>query len=121
MKWLGYSWRVLVNLFYLAIVGLVLIGISNPMEKSIISVLGMLYVTIRSIAIGQALMAMGTLTLLQNQIDQIRYHVDHSFEIPDHTEVLDTANRTRVKLYIDGCFLALTSLSCLVAFFTAHN
>ena len=53
MKWFGYIWRVAVNLFYLVVVAAVLFNLRDPSEKSIISVPGLLYVTIRSIAISQ--------------------------------------------------------------------
>jgi hypothetical protein len=48
MRWLGYLWRIAANLFYMLVVFAVLIGIRDPMEKSIISVLGIIYTTVRS-------------------------------------------------------------------------
>jgi hypothetical protein len=54
----------------------VLSGIRDPSEKSIISVLGLLYVTIRSIAISQGLASMGVISAFQRQIDQIQFRVD---------------------------------------------
>ena len=121
MRWLGYLWRVVVNLFYLAVVAGVLIGISNPTEKSIVSVLGMLYVAIRSIGIGNALSISGVVTTFQAQIDHIRYQVDSSFEIPDRREETSAFEFVRNKLYIDAGFLSLVSLVCLFSFFTAHD
>src|SRR6476646_2228398 len=86
MRWLGYAWRVIVNLFYLLVVIGVLIGISNPMEKSVVSVLGILYVAIRSVGIGNA-MGMGIMAMsLQDQMDRFRYQMDSSFEMPDRKD-----------------------------------
>jgi hypothetical protein len=121
MKWLGYIWRVAVNLFYLLIVAAVLSGIRDPSEKSIISVLGLLYVTIRSIGISQGLASMGVIAAFQRQIDQIQFRVDGTFEMPDRTEELAYVETVRNKLYIDSFFLALITLICLFAFFTAHG
>ena len=121
MRWLGYIWRVIVNLFYLVVVAAVLIGISNPMEKAIISVLGILYVTIRSVGIGTAMGMTGMALSLQHQIDAIRYAVDNSFEIPDGQDETEAVEFMRNKLYIDAFFQGLISLGCLWAFFTAHN
>jgi hypothetical protein len=121
VKALGYIWRVAVNLFYLLVVGIVLAGIRDPSEKAIVSVLGLLYVTIRSLAIGQGLAAMLLTTSFQNQIDQIRHRVDGTFEIPNRSEEEAATGRMQTKFYIDGFFLAIISLVCLYAFFTAHS
>jgi hypothetical protein len=121
MKWLGYIWRVAVNLFYLLVVAAVLSGIRDPSEKSIISVLGLLYVTIRSIAISQGLASMGIIGAFQRQIDQIQFRVDGTFEMPDRSDELEQVEIVRVKIYIDGFFLAIISLVCLYSFFTAHG
>ncbi len=121
MRWLGYLWRVAVNLFYLLVVFGVLIGIRDPMEKSIISVLGIIYVAVRGAGIGNGLALIGTATQLQEQIDGIRYAIDSSFEMPDRREELSAIEFARNKLYIDMFFLSLTSLLCLWQFFTAHS
>jgi hypothetical protein len=121
MRWLGYLWHVVLNLFYLFVVFGVLIGIRDPMEKSIISVLGVIYVAVRGMGIGNGLALIGITTAFQGQIDRIRYAVDSSFEMPDRREELSAIEYTRNKLYIDGFFLFLTSLLCLWQFFTAHS
>jgi hypothetical protein len=55
MRFLGYLWCVAVNTFYLLVVGAVLLGLNKGMEKSIVSVLGLIYVTIRTTAIFQGI------------------------------------------------------------------
>ena len=121
MKWFGYIWRVAVNLFFLVVVAAVLFDLRDPSEKSIISVLGLLYVTIRSIAISQGLASMGVISAFQRQIDQIHFRVDGTFEMPDQNNQLEQVEIIKVKIYIDSFFLAIISLVCLYSFFTAHG
>jgi hypothetical protein len=120
MKALGYTWRVLINFFYLLVVGAVLTSISNPSEKQIIAVLGLVYVTIRTQAIFQGI---GTSTIVadfQKQIDQIRYFVDGNFELPNRDRQIALLEARQAKLFIDAFFLSVISLACLVAFFAAQ-
>jgi hypothetical protein len=91
------------------------------MEKSIISVLGVIYVAVRSTGIGNHLTQIASATLFQQQLDRIRYAVDNTFEMPDRQEETSTIEYARNKLYIDMFFLGLTSLLCLWQFFTAHD
>jgi hypothetical protein len=84
-------------------------------------VLGLIYVTLRSQAIFQAVATMGIVASFQKQIDQIQYRVDGTFDPPDRGKEFSLADTARLKLYIDGFFLGLISLVCLAVFFTAHN
>ena len=118
---LAYSWRVLVNLFYLAVVGAVLLSIKDGSEKAIISVLGILYVLIRSVAIGQAIAFGNVANALDERLDEILYFVNSAHEKLDRPAVRDELNYQHVKLYIDGFFLWLISLGCLWSFFLAHG
>lgn len=120
MRWLAYTWRVAVNLFYLAVVGAVLMGIQNPSEKATIAVLGLIYVAMRSQAIIQALHYSSALTAVSERLDQIYWRLDGSYEMPDYAEVRSAVERGHIKLYIDGTFLFLISLACFWAFFAAH-
>jgi hypothetical protein len=121
MRILAFSWRVLVNLFYLAVVGAVLLSIKDGSEKAIISVLGILYVLIRSVAIGQAIAFGNVANALDERLDEILYFVNSAHEKLDRSAVRDELNYQHVKLYIDGFFLGLISLGCLWSFFVAHG
>ena len=57
----------------------------------------------------------------QRQIGQIQFRVDGTFEMPDRSEELDYVGTVKIKIYIDGFFLAIISLACLYAFFRAHG
>ena len=51
----------------------------------------------------------------------IQFRVDGTFELPDRSDELEQVETVRVKLYIDGFFLAIISSVCLYSFFTAHG
>ena len=118
MKIVGYVWRVITNLFYLAVVVYALDSLRGRTETLIISTLGMVYVTIRSIAWGQFIAMLGTNTALQIQLDAIQARLDGAFD-PVPAEDLEQAKKVwTVKWIIDTIFLALISLLCIVTFFT---
>jgi hypothetical protein len=68
MRWLGYLWNVLVNCFYLAIVLWVFDKLGNRPEAIVVAVIGMTYVAIRTIAIGQYAITVGSLFVLKKEI-----------------------------------------------------
>jgi hypothetical protein len=118
LKIVGYVWRVITNLFYLAVVVYALDSLRGRTETLIISTLGMVYVTIRSIAWGQFIAMLGTNTALQIQLDAIQARLDGAFD-PVPAEDLEQAKKVwTVKWIIDTIFLALISLLCIVTFFT---
>ena len=118
MKIVGYIWRVLINMFYLAVVVYALDSLHGRAETLIISTLGMIYVTIRSIAWGQFIAMLGTNTALQLQLDAIQARLDGTFD-PVPSADLEAAKKVwTVKWIIDTIFLALISLLCIITFFT---
>ena len=120
MRWLSYCWRVIVNLFYIAVVFSVLGTIREASQKEIIAVLGLIYTTMRSIAIGQAMSFLNTVHIMDKKIDHIQYQVDSSFEKPSYEETDDLISFTHKKLYIDMASLSIISRACLYAFFSAR-
>jgi hypothetical protein len=119
-RFLRYFWSVSVNLFCLAVVIIVLADIKSESERAILSVLGMIYVLIRSIALGQTIIYGDIIAAFEARLDQIQYRVDGTFEMPDRREARAALDHQHVKLYIDALFLGLVSIACLWSFFTAH-
>jgi len=119
-RFLGYSWSVALNLFYLLVVVIVLIDIKDASERAILSALGLIYVLIRSVAISQSIAYANIIAAFEARLDQIQYRVDGTFEMPDHREARAALDHQHVKLYIDALFLGLVSIACLWSFFTAH-
>jgi hypothetical protein len=118
---LGYVWRVLVNVFYVAVVLYVFDKLQGRSEAIIIvSVLGLIYVTIRSIAIAQGMGLTNALKVIESDIIRLR-QPGRDEQVRDRlvaskveSEVL---NRARNKLFIDGFFLSIVSIICLLALF----
>jgi hypothetical protein len=96
-------------------------SLKDGSEKAIISVLGILYVLIRSVAIGQAIAFGNVVNALDERLDEIQYFVNAAHEKLDRSAVRDELSYQHVKLYIDVFFLGLISLGCLWSFFTAHS
>lgn len=120
MDWLGYAWKVLVNIFYCLVVLVVLFSSSDPFRREVFAVLGLIYTTMRSVAISQAITFAKVSYGLEKKIDHISYQVDSTFEKPDYVEANDLLKRVEAKLYIDIFGLAVISLLCFAAFFTAR-
>ncbi|HYY13933.1 MAG TPA: hypothetical protein VE758_05820 [Chthoniobacterales bacterium] len=122
MKALGYTWRVLVNLFYVAIILYVFDKLHGRHEITVlVAVLGLIYVTIRSIAIAQGNGFIEVTKGLRGELLRIRellhdeFAEDHKRELTEAFEVVD---RAMIKGYIDGFFLGIVSLICLFVLFT---
>jgi hypothetical protein len=117
LKIVGYIWRVITNLFYLAAVIYALGELHGRMETLIISTLGLIYVTIRTIAWGQFMGTLGMTAGLQIQLDAIQARLDGTFDPTPAYEIKALHNTWQVKWIIDGIFLAIISLLCILTFF----
>ena len=69
---LGYVWRVLTNVFYVAVVLYVFSALHGRSEAITVAVLGLVYVTIRTIAIGQASGLADALKVIEADVIRIR-------------------------------------------------
>lgn len=119
---LGYAWRVLANVFYVAVVLYVFDRLHGRPEAITVAVLGLVYVTFRSIAIGQASGLTGALKIIEADLIRIREllndeHAETRWE--GAREDAKNMERMRIKLYIDGFFLSIVSLICLFVLFVA--
>lgn len=118
MKIVAYIWRVLVNLFYLVVVMYALDKLHDRTETLIISTLGPIYVTIRTIAWGQFMGMLATNLALQVQLDTIQARLDGTFDpIMPAKEITALQKSWQVKWIIDSIFLAIISLFCALTFF----
>jgi hypothetical protein len=113
----GYIWKVAVNIGILCIVAWALDKLHDRNDTLIVSVLGMIYVTIRTTQGFQGLAMVEIAFRHQEQLDAIRSWIDGTYA-PDRSEEWTIYKRLRAKFYIDGCFLALISLMCALTFFT---
>lgn len=116
MKIVGYIWRVLTKLFYLAVANYALNSLQGRTETLVISALGMIYVTIRTIAWGQFITLLRTNSALQVQLDTIPARLDGTFDSMPAGEIKVLLNTWNVKWIIDLIFLSLISLLCIATF-----
>jgi hypothetical protein len=119
---LGYTWRVLVNVFYIAVVLYVFDKLQGRSEAIItVAVLGLIYVTIRSIAIGQGMGLANALKIIEADLIRLRELArdEHARKRWDTEQAgSEVLSRERNKLYIDGVFLSIVSIICLLVLFS---
>ena len=86
-----------------------------------VAVLGLIYVTIRSIALSQGHSFIEITKGLRGELLRIRELLHDEF-VEHHkrelTEALEVVDRAMIKGYIDGFFLGIVSLICLFVLFT---
>jgi hypothetical protein len=118
---LTYIWWVLINIFYIAIILYVFDKLHGQTEVITVAVLGLIYVTIRSIAIGQAMGLANALKIIEADLIRVRellgdeYAGGRSEAAKEDSEAL---SRVRNKVYIDGFFLWIVGLICLLVLFS---
>ena len=79
-------------------------------EKLIISILGVIYVTIRTTQGFQGVAMVQYALVHQEQLDAIRSCIDGTHEPKSRAAELTLFKRMRAKFYIEACFLGLISL-----------
>jgi|RhiMethySRZTD1v2_1073278.scaffolds.fasta_scaffold1083907_1 hypothetical protein len=118
---LAYTWRVFWNAIQFLIVLYVFSRLHARFEIVVVSILGLIYVTIRTIAFGTrsalANIAMG----VDNEFAYIRRLTGADMtEREEAVRISQKAiQRTTNKFYIDLVLLSLISLTCLYQLFTA--
>jgi len=119
MRWLGYLWTVAVNCFYLFVVLYVFGKLGKRPEVVTVAILGLIYITIRSIAIWQALDSIGLFTQVNKQLLYVRKLLNDPTYEENERAWNEAENATSyATLYIDGFFLWLISMICLLVLFT---
>jgi hypothetical protein len=118
---LGYAWRVLINMFYVVVVLYVFDKLHGRPEAIItVAVLGLIYVTIRSIAIWQGIGLTSGLKAIESDLIRLRElaHDEHARSRWDASKAeSEVVSRVHNKLLIDGFFLSIVSIICLFVLF----
>jgi hypothetical protein len=119
----AYGWRVLVNLIMLTIVLGTLGEARGRFEITPIAILGLIYVTIRSMGIGHAIAYAQLGTGLDLELTHIRELLgedrDHHRDEMDEFKKIGKGRMGR--LYVDAIFLALAFFICLYWLGTASD
>jgi hypothetical protein len=119
---LAYTWRVLVNVFFVAVVLYVFDKLHGRTENITVAVLGLVYVTIRGIAIWHGIGLSNTIKIMDADFTRIRELLGDEQHARDRREAAKTGSksleRERNKLiFIDGIFLSIISIICLLVLF----
>ncbi len=116
MSWLGYSWTIAVNCFYLFIILAVFDKLDHRPEAVVVAILGLIYVAVRTTGMGLGWAHGHTLFHLNKQLLRIRSRLN---DPPTEVEIEDMKKYEKIeregmpKLIINGLFLSITSLACL--------
>jgi hypothetical protein len=116
LSFLAYVWRVLVNLIMLLVLGGVIHEAHSPFEITVVASLGLIYVTIRSIGIGQAMMFVNFATGVDTEFTRIR-RLFGDPDIDQHEEdasaLRKLVRRRMGRFYVDVAFLSIAFFICL--------
>ena len=106
---LGYVWRVLVNVFYVAVVLYVFDALQRRPERITVAVLGLVYVTIRTIAIGQVSGLAGALKIIEADVIRIRELLHDEHAQTRWTAIRISQRSYRSRLFVLGRILCLNA------------
>jgi hypothetical protein len=118
----GYAWQIITNLVYLAIIAFVLNRTSqlDPKLAIVIATLGLIYVTVRGLAMSQLLFFAPTLLGIAKSVDELKGRGSKRLATSEDYALAEAQlKRGQIKVYIQSLFLTLTSLICLFAIYTA--
>jgi hypothetical protein len=118
----GYAWQIGVNLLYLAIIVWVLSRTSqlDPKLTIVVATLGLIYVAIQGQGMSQAQAFSPLLIGIAKSLDELKGPGGKRIDTPEAYAMAEKQlKRGRIKFYIQGLFLSLTSLICLYAIYTA--
>ncbi|HZH52731.1 MAG TPA: hypothetical protein VEZ16_12710 [Microvirga sp.] len=120
LKWLKYTWRVLLNLLYLGVISVVFMSIHNDQTQIIVSIGGLLWVAIKTSAIGQSFYSGIALSEIARELDAIHQRLKGlPVDTTAHAHSEEVLIYHQVRMGIDAAFMGLISLICLFQFFTA--
>jgi hypothetical protein len=119
----AYLWRVFINLIMLVIVLGTLLEARGRFEVTVIAILGLTYVTIRSMGIGHAMAYMQLARGLDAELTRIRELLgeDRKYHREDMDELQKMSKGKVRRLYIDAVFYAVAFFICLYWLGTASD
>ncbi len=124
LKALGYGWRVAVNLIEIVVVMAIFSGLRGRFETTVVAILGVIYVTVRTIGISSWMMAVNTAIRQDLQF----FRISELAQDPLLEEYKEARKKSEadlsiatVKAWINVGGLAVTSLICLFQLLTNLN
>jgi hypothetical protein len=123
MRWLNYVWHVAANCFLFFVVFYVLDRLARDKAEAVtVSTLGLIYVTIRTIAIGRAFADVNLFEQVHKQLFYLRRLLNDPDleEAVKHFDASGKREQGKVAgLYIDSFFLLLIFLLCALTLFSS--
>jgi hypothetical protein len=118
----GYAWQIIANSLYLAIIAFVLHRTHelDPKLTIVIATIGLVYVTIRGMAMSQGLALAPALLGIGKSLDELKGRGGKRLATSEDYALAEAQlKRAQIKFYIQSLFLSLTSLICLYAIYTS--
>lgn len=110
MRLLRITWGIFINLIALFVVFVVFSRFHDPFQVTAIAILGMIYVTIRSIAIGRLFQQMEFGRALQIELNDLRHAL--GYDPRDLHEADEVTRPLRTRAWIDIAFLSIIQIFC---------
>lgn len=105
-------WRSAVQLFYLGVVLAVFSSVHTPMAQLMTALSGIVYVTVRTAQLSQALYFQGVFSSIILLLDEIKCKISDSAPV-DFAEVEQKQKDGKIKVYFDMAGLAAVFIVCL--------
>lgn len=118
---LKYAWRVILSVLQILIVLYVFSRLSVRFEIIVVAILGLIYVTVRSVAFGMWYMLVNIAVGANNDFIFIRKHIGDDVTAREEEAAMGHGKATQnfYKFVIDGIALSLISFICLYHLFVA--
>lgn len=112
---LTYTWRVAINLVEIVIVLYIFSRLHSRFEFIVVSILGLIYCSLRTMggALGLAIAQMST--SLDRELTRIRMLLgqDEEYHLEEFAEAETNSNRQAVKIWINLSFVSIIGIICL--------
>jgi hypothetical protein len=119
-KWLAYTWRTIVNLIALLVVWFVFASVNGRDTRITLAAIGLLYVAVRSTAMGQGTYFMLAIAGLGKDLDELKAGVTgEPVNMATHAALDEAIFHSQVKMFIDSVLLVLVGLTCLLQLLSA--
>lgn len=118
---LSYGWYVATRLFYLAVIYYVLDHLYERFEKIVVAILGVLYVSQRTIAVSQGDLFIKVGIELDNIQEKVKEIAEPGYyrRTAETSEIMEMVSTQQTKLAVESVFLGIFSLLCLYELFVA--
>jgi len=118
---LRWAWRIATNVFYLLVAWYVLDRLRGHTEDVIVPILGLIYVTMRTMGYGNVFLAIRFGVIIDDMNAKLNRLLDATYErdMESFREVRQTMRTNEAVSYVDLSGFGLIGLLCLWHLFTA--